>query len=269
MDVGFLQFCPVFGDPQSNLKLIKKMLHQVKPPDILVLPELTLTGYIFKDYKEAYSYSEEVGGLLTENLINMANQYNTTMAVGFLERQGKNIYNSSALLSGEGVIGVYRKVHLFYKEKEIFKAGDKGFPLFTVDGVKVGLLVCFDWIYPEAMRTLALKGADLILHSANLILPFYQDAARTRAIENRVFIVLANRTGVEEREGMRFEFTGGSEVVNPKGEVILKVGREEEGIFSVSINPEESRDKKVTEFNDIFQDRREDLYEGWYNRESR
>ena len=266
MDVGFMQFCPVFAHPYVNLSLIKEMLKGAKSPDILVLPELALTGYTFNSYKEAYPYSEEVGGVLTEGMVNIAGEYNTTMAVCFLEREGKNIYNSSILLSGKGVIGVYRKVHLFYKEKEIFKEGDKGFHIFEVNGVKIGLLVCFDWIFPEVMRTLALKGANLILHSTNLVLNYYQEAARTRAIENRVFIVLANRTGIEVRGGMRNEFTGRSEVVNPKGEVILKVGRQEEGLFLVSINPQEAMDKKVTELNDIFRDRREDQYEGWNSR---
>jgi predicted amidohydrolase len=266
MEVGFMQFCPIFGEIESNLRLIKNMLKNSNTPEILVLPELALTGYSFKDYKEAYSFSEEVGGDITKNLVNLADEHKTTIALGFLERDGKNLYNSSLLLGAEGVIGVYRKIHLFYREKEIFMVGDMGFPVFTINGVKVGLLVCFDWIYPEAMRTLALKGADLILHSANLILPYYQDAARTRAIENRVFIVLANRTGVEKRQGNELEFTGCSEVVNPRGEVILKVGRNEEGIFIININPEESRDKNVTEFNNIFKDRKEEYYEGWHNR---
>lgn len=269
MDVGFIQFSPVFAEPSSNLRTIKNMLNNRRVPDILVLPELALTGYTFADYKEAYSLSEEIGGTLTEELIKIAREYRTAMAVGFLERDEKKLYNSSILLSGEGVIGVYRKVHLFYKEKEMFEPGDGGFPVFEIDGVIVGLLVCFDWIFPEAMRTLALKGADIVLHSANLVLPYYQDAARTRAIENRIFIVLANRTGVEERAGMRNEFTGGSEIVAPGGEIICKVGSTQEGLFSVSIDPERSRNKKATEMNDLFKDRREDQYEDRNYRKSR
>jgi predicted amidohydrolase len=266
MKVGFMQFSPVFADPDRNVELIREMLGRTEPLDILVLPELALTGYTFKDYKEAYAYSEEIGGPLTSELISIASEYNVTMALGFLEREKKKLYNSSVLLSGEGVRGLYRKVHLFYREKEIFLEGNKGFPVFEINGIKIGLLVCFDWIFPEAMRTLALKGALIILHSTNLILPYYQDAARTRAIENRVFIVLANRTGVEEREGMRNNFTGGSEVIAPSGEIVLKVSKNQEGIFSVSINPGDARDKKVTELNDIFKDRREKFYEGWNNR---
>ena len=138
-----------------------------------------------------------------------------------------------------------------------------GFPVFEINGAKVGLLVCFDWIFPEAMRTLALKGADIILHSANLVLSYYQKAAITRAIENRVFIVLANRSGIEDRFGTKNEFTGESEIVDPEGKVILKVEKEEQGIFSIDINPETARDKNVTELNNIFEDRKPESYENW------
>ncbi|MCK4226403.1 hypothetical protein KAX29_05895, partial [candidate division WOR-3 bacterium] len=150
MKVGFMQFSPVFADPDRNVELIREMLGRTEPLDILVLPELALTGYTFKDYKEAYAYSEEIGGLLTRELISIASEYNVTMALGFLEREKKKLYNSSVLLSGEGIRGLYRKVHLFYREKEIFEEGNKGFPVFEINGIKIGLLVCFDWIFPEA-----------------------------------------------------------------------------------------------------------------------
>ncbi|MBN1695631.1 hypothetical protein JW879_09605 [candidate division WOR-3 bacterium] len=263
MRVGFFQFSPIFGSPAKNLKLIRESVKKTDSPDILVLPELALTGYTFEDSEEAYSLSEEVGGKLTGELVSIARENRLTMAVGFLEREGKHLYNSSILVNGEGVVGVYRKVHLFREEKSIFKGGNTGFPVFEVNNIKVGLLVCFDWIFPEAMRTLALKGADIILHSANLVLTYYQKAAITRAVENRVFIVLANRTGIEARFGSRNEFTGESEIVDPAGKVILKAGKEEEGIFSIDINPEEARDKKVTDLNDIFEDRKPEFYENW------
>ena len=263
MRVGFFQFSPIFGKPEKNLDLLRESIRKTSSLDVLVLPELALTGYTFEDSEEAYSLSEEVGGGLTDELVRIAGQNSVTMAVGFLEREGKHLYNSSVLICGEGIIGVYRKVHLFREEKSIFKSGNMGLPVFSVGDIKVGLLVCFDWIFPEATRTLALKGADVILHSANLVLPFYQKAAVTRAIENRVFIVLANRTGVEDRFGSRNEFTGGSEVVDPFGELLLKVDEKEQGIFSVDINPEKARNKNVTELNNIFEDRKPEFYENW------
>lgn len=263
MKVGFFQFSPVFGNPEKNLDLIRKNVKGADLPDILVLPELALTGYTFEDYEEAYSLSEEIGGRLTSELVRIAGENSITMAVGFLEKEGKHLYNSSVLVDGEGVKGVYRKVHLFREEKNIFKAGNSGFPVFEAYGVKVGMLVCFDWIFPEAARTLALKGVDIILHSANLVLPYYQKAAITRAVENRVFIVLANRNGIEERSGKCNEFTGESEIIDPGGRVILKTGKKEEGVFSIDINPEDARDKKITGLNDIFEDRKPEFYENW------
>jgi predicted amidohydrolase len=263
MKVGFFQFSPIFGNPERNLELIRKNVTKVDLPDILVLPELALTGYTFEDYEEAYSLSEEIGGKLSNELVSIAGENSVTVAVGFLERKGKHLYNSSVLVDGKGIRGIYRKVHLFREEKSIFKAGTIGFSVFEINGVKVGLLVCFDWMFPEAMRTLALKGADIILHSANLVLHYYQKAAITRAIENRVFIVLANRNGIEDRFGTKNEFTGESEIVDPKGRVILKTRKDDVGIFSIDINPEEARNKKVTELNDIFKDRKPEFYENW------
>jgi len=261
MRVAFFQYSPFFGNPEKNLDLIRKNTRKAEPIDILVLPELALTGYTFKDYGEAYSLSEEIDRKSCEELISIAGENSLVMAVGFLEREGKNLYNSAILIDGKGILGVYRKIHLFDEEKNIFKPGDKGFPVFSVHGVNIGLLVCFDWVFPEAMRTLALNGADIILHPSNLVLPYYQKAAVTRAIENRVFIVLANRTGIEDRFDMRNEFTGCSEIVDPKGKVILEAGKADEGIFSIDINPVEARDKKITDLNDVFEDRKPEFYE--------
>lgn len=261
MKAGFLQFCPLMGEINKNLEKVRNLLSSSKVPEILVIPELPFTGYTFKNREEAMELSEPVGEELTDKLIDICRDFNLMIATGFLERDGDNLYNSSLLLAENGVKGVYRKVHLFYKEKEIFEPGDRGFPVFEINGVKYGMLVCFDWIFPEAMRTLSLKGAEVILHPTNLVLPYYQEAAVTRAVENKVYIVLSNRTGVEERGGQSNSFTGQSEIVSPQGEVILKVGEEEEGIFCADIEPEKAKDKNITEFNNIFEDRRPETYE--------
>ena len=123
------------------------------------------------------------------------------------------------------------------------------------------MMICFDWIFPEIARTLALKGADILCHSTNLVLPFCQDAMVTRCIENRVFALTANRVGTERRAGSEFTFTGRSQVVDPKGRIHTRAGTEEEGVFVVDIDPSLARDKAVTEANDIFKDRRPELYE--------
>ncbi len=259
MHLGFLQYSPVFGDKKANLERVGEMLC-LERDALIVLPELSFTGYLFKDKEELDSVAEEVGGVTVEYLIPIARDNNLSIVFGMPERVGERVYNSACLLSPDGRVRTYRKAHLFDREKLIFTPGETGFPLFDIEicGIKVrlGLLICFDWIFPEPWRILALKGAQIIAHPANLVLPYCQDAMITRVIENRVFIITANRTG--EERGVRF--TGASQVVRPGGERLIQVGGEVEGLWTVECDPTEAKDKKVTERNDIFADRREDLY---------
>ena len=126
MRVAFFQYSPYFGNPEKNLDLIRINISKANSIDILVLPELALTGYTFKDYEEAYSLGEEIGGKLCKELISVAGENSLVIAVGFLEREGKNLYNSVVLVDGKGILGIYRKIHLFREEKKFFKPGDKG-----------------------------------------------------------------------------------------------------------------------------------------------
>jgi predicted amidohydrolase len=99
---------------------------------------------------------------------------------------------------------------LFFGEKSCneealwFCPGDRDFPVFDIGPCKIGIMICFDWFFPESMRILSLKGADVICHSANLVLPFCQDAMVTRCLENHVFAITANRIGMENRGGKTF-----------------------------------------------------------------
>jgi predicted amidohydrolase len=109
------------------------------------------------------------------------------------------------------------------------------------------------------MRTIALKGAQIVALPANLVLHFCPDAMVTRSVENRIFTILADRTGSEERGGKKLKFIGKSQVVTPNGEILLRVGNEE-CVRAVEIEPQSALDKKITLYNDIFKQRREDLY---------
>jgi predicted amidohydrolase len=121
-------------------------------------------------------------------------------------------------------------------------------------------MVCFDWIFPESVRTLALQGAEIICHSANLVLPYCQNAMVTRSIENRVFTITSNRIGYEANGKDKFTFTGMSQITNPEGDVIARATEDEETLKVVEIQPEEAQDKWVTEKNHIFKDRRPGFY---------
>ena len=120
-------------------------------------------------------------------------------------------------LTRDGIAGHYRKLHLFVNEKDIFEPGDLGLPVFDRPYGRVGMQVCFDWAFPEAWRVLALKGADVICHPANLVLPgLAQSALPIYALTNRVFIATANRVGTEGE----LTFTGTSLIADPGGRVL-------------------------------------------------
>jgi len=124
----------------------------------------------------------------------------------------------------------------------------------------VGMMICFDWIFPEVVRILALEGAEIICQPANLVLPWCQRAMVTRAIENRIFIVTANRIGREKRGERELKFTGGSQITGHEGELLLQASLEGEEVGIVDLDPSIARDKAITQENDLFSDRRPDLY---------
>jgi predicted amidohydrolase len=259
MKAGFLQFSPVFGLKKANFIKVAEMLKDVTC-DLLVLPELFNTGYTFTSREELIELAESVTWGETRDFIqSLAREKNCLIAYGFAERENHTFYNSCGLMSAGGMVGTYRKAHLFCREKELFAPGNSGFNTVEHGGVKYGLMICFDWIYPEAARTLALKGAQVILHPSNLVLSFCPDAMVTRAIENRVFIITANRVGAEDRNGQANRFTGMSQVVSPKAEILVRAA-DEECVKVVEIEPESALNKDVTPYNNVFADRRPELY---------
>ncbi len=262
INLAFYQFSPLFKKPQKNLASIGKSLSTLRDT-IVVLPELCHCGYQFKNQDELLPFAETVDkGQTISSLTHLARQGNLLIIAGIAERDEKKIYNSAVAVSSQGVIACYRKVHLFNNEKDLFSSGDN-FQVVDWQGVSVGIMICFDWFYPESVRTLARKGAEIICHPANLVLPFCQDAMRTRAIENRVFAVTANRTGLEDRtaQGLeRLQFTGCSQVVGPRGEVLFRTGSQEQLEGQCLVDLEQARDKNITANNNIFSDLRPDAY---------
>lgn len=258
MKIGFIQFAPRLCDLDFNIKKISSYAEQFQNADLLVLPELCNSGYNFKSAEQAYETSEEIGSSKFIDFLESICKSNSMFIVsGFNERDGKDIYNSSVLIGPEGYIGKYRKLHLFVNEKNYFKSGDAGLPVFDIGICKVGMLVCFDWMFPEVWRILALKGADIICHPSNLVLPgLCQRAIPIHALTNRVFIVTANRIGTEDN----LTFTGLSTISSTKGEVLYQAGSESEEIKIVDVDITSARNKQITPMNDIFEDRRPDQY---------
>lgn len=260
MRVAVIQFAPRFGEVKANLSAIEEALGGFTA-DLVVLPELCTTGYQFRDRAELERYAEPASGPSLSRLREAAAGCGAHLVVGFAESDRGALYNSAALVGPEGTKGVYRKVHLFVDEKGLYAPGNLGFPVFDVGGVKVGMMVCFDWVFPESVRSLALAGAEVVAHAANLVLPYCQDAMVTRAIENRVFTVTANRVGEESRlPGDPLRFTGLSRVTGPDGKIIAQGPAEKPALLEADIDPALARDKYITEKNHVHSDRRPDQY---------
>lgn len=234
------------------------LLEKAASADFVVLPELANTGYNFKNRDELLAVAEEADNSHFLHFLEKACQkYSYHVVAGFAELEGVRIYNSAALVAPDGIVGLYRKVHLFDNEKVLFEPGNLGFPLFEVNGLRIGMLICFDWVFPEAWRIMALKGADLICHPCNLVLP--KKAQRTvpgHAACNKVYIALANRTGNEDE----LYFTGNSLIVDPNGELLCEASPEDDEILWAKIEPEKARNKFLTRRNNWIADRRTDIY---------
>ena len=261
MRVGFFQFAPRFGEVSHNLDKVVETLDQAEA-DLIVLPELFASGYQFVSQQEAITLSESVpNGPTTQRLIELAKRRRMVIVAGLPERAGAACYNSAVVVGPSGFIGCYRKTHLFFEETLFFTPGDTGFQVWDIGPAKIGVMICFDWYYPEAARTLALKGAEIICHPSNLVLPNCPDSMPVRCLENRVFAITCNRTGSEARGGKdQLTFIGNSEVVAPRGAILHRAPRDQEELCIVEIDPADARNKALTPYNDLLRDRRESLY---------
>ncbi|MBE2226498.1 MAG: hypothetical protein IAE93_04125 [Ignavibacteria bacterium] len=266
MKAAYLQFQPVLNDTEANIKQIAELTGKITENiDLLIMPELTNSGYLFTSLDEAMSASEEIpGGKFCQTLKQIASAKNMFIVSGICERAEDKLYNSAILVSPDGKIDTYRKTHLFYEEKLWFHQGDSGLNVYEIAGefgrVKIGMMICFDWVFPEAARTLALKGAQIIAHPSNLVLGYCQQAMFTRAVENRVYTITANRTGTEKNGDKELYFTGKSVIVDPKGNYLASGGVDSEEIKIVEIDPELALDKNITKLNNIFEDSRTEFY---------
>ncbi len=259
MRVGYIQTSPIFGEKEINFKQIENLIDGIEA-DLIVLPELFATGYTFISKEEAQKLAEKENGATSKFLQKLSKKSSAIVVGGFIEKEGSEIYNSSLIVFKEKIIGTYRKVHLYYKEKVWFSPGNKKLQVYKVNGINIGIMICFDWIFPETARTLALLGADIIAHPANLVLPYCQDAMVTRCLENHVFTITANRIGQEQRGVDKFNFTGASQITSCKGEVLSSAPIDKIFADFVDIDVKEARNKKINDFNDILNDRRDQFY---------
>jgi len=258
MRAAVVQTDPIFGEVKINVAKALSMMESVEA-DLYILPELFNTGYNFIDEAEVRNMAESSSGSTFRMIKEWTKEHSCFVVYGFAEKADK-IFNSAALV-GQGVlVGIYRKVHLFDRENKFFAPGDLGFPVFDIPFGKIGMMICFDWMFPESTRSLALKGAQLIAHPSNLVLPNCPDAMVTRCLENRVYTATADRVGEENRGGVDLRFIGTSEIVAPNGNILCRLGNREPAISTADIHLALADKKKINKYNDLFKGRRTDQY---------
>jgi predicted amidohydrolase len=263
---------PVLRDFQKNLdkmcSFIEEAMTKNPETDLIVFPELITSGYeCGKDFQRLAEMVPDGQSMKTVGAL--AEKYKVHIVYGFPERDPDKrdvLYNSAVLIDDSGrVKGVYRKVHPFASEKEFFRAGCS-YPVFDTSIGKLGIMICWDTAFPEVARSLALKGADLLIVSTNWEKPYLttvvtknqQDwdlVTRARAMDNCMYLVSANRIGFDETLG----FFGRSNIIGPTGEAIAELLEEKEGLISAELDysiPIQLRHEYYT----FFKDRRPDTF---------
>ena len=250
MRVGFVQMNPKLLHVEENVDRALRFLERSKA-DLTVLPELFNTGYNFSSRRQVEKVAERIpSGYTSQRLLEVSGDRGMTIVAGVAERRGNSFYNS-AVIARRGRAFTYRKVHLFSKEKKFFKPGNE----FRVFG-DLGVMICFDWFFPESARTLMLKGAKIIAHPSNLVLPYCPHAMRTRCIENHIFAVTADRVG-RERE---LRYIGKSEILDPRGRILYCASSNREEVVVRDIDLREAANKRLTPMNHVIHDRKPEAY---------
>lgn len=260
MKIALIQTEPFFLDVQANLKKALDVLSNFQA-DVFVFPELFLSGYTFatKEEVKKASISSDARGPL-KPFYDVSKECSLGICGGYSEHYNDTYYNSAFFIGDGKLLANYRKIHLFKDEKQFFEPGDEGFNVIDYKNARLGIMICFDWIFPESSRTLAIKGAQIILHPSNLVLPYCQRAAFARAIENRVFMVTVNRIGREINQHLENTFTGKSQVVSPYGDYLLEMSENHAEVQILDVEPSEADDKGITPYNHLFNDRRKEFY---------
>jgi len=268
--IACCQIEPHIGQKEENVDKTTRFAEEAanQGAQIILLPELANTGYVFETREEAFGLAEVVpGGETSSRWEEFARDRGVYLSAGIAEREGSQLYNSSVLIGPDGYIGSYRKLHLWNREKLFFEPGDLGLPVFHTPLGRLAMYVCYDMWFPEITRIYALQGVDLILNVTNWVAGSEEerDSRVTEAVcvanahLSSVFIAAADRIGVERGQ----PFLGKSMITSPTGEVLAgPASFDEEEIIYAECNLAEARTRKRrTRLNHVVHDRRTDVYD--------
>lgn len=257
MNIAVVQMNPVFGDVAANCDRICALLQRADA-EVVIFPELALSGYFFTSREQLAPIALDRESPALATIESVCRQCSKVAIVGFPERNGARLYNAAVTFDPRGERHYYRKTHLFYRERFVFDEGDTGFGVSEIGwlDLRIGTMICYDWRFPEAARTLALGGADLIACPSNLVTHVWRMAMPVRALENKVYVAVANRIGSESDGSETLTFNGRSAIYGYNGTVLAELPADTEGIACAPIEPAKTRNKSFNPINDIFADRR-------------
>jgi predicted amidohydrolase len=268
LKVAACQIDPQLGEVDRNLERIERWTVSAAQAGarLVVLPEAATTGYAFTSLDEALPVARRAAVVAPDLLAGLAARLGVTVICGTLEPEGDEVYNTALLLTPDGRRFKYRKMHLPFLGVDRFATPGPDAPwVVEVDGLRIGVLVCYDLRFPEAARMCALDGADLIALPTNwpVGVSFHPGIfAPARAAENHCYLLAADRVGVERD----VTFIGRSLLVDYDGNQLAMAGETEEELLVGEIDPEAARATHVRRRPgehewDTIADRRPGLYE--------
>ncbi|MFC1803820.1 nitrilase-related carbon-nitrogen hydrolase [Thermoproteota archaeon] len=267
INVACCQIEPKIGDTDVNIENTLSWIEKAASvgSKLIILPELCVSGYVFNTRNEAFQNAEKVpGGRSIKSWEEVANQNDVYLVAGVAEVQNSILYNTSVLIGPSGYIGKYRKLHLWFEEKLFFEQGDMGLPLFKLPFGRLAMMVCYDMWFPEVARIYASMGADIITIPTNWpkkrteLTDITDNLIISQSHMNGVFIAASDRVGYER--GIRFH--GRSIITSNRGVVLGGPASEtSEELIIAKCNLSDSRVKQSNRLNNIFGDRRGDIYD--------
>lgn len=221
MKLGLVQYTPVWENPEENILKIEELIKTSNSNfDLLIFPEMTLTGFTMN----AEKFAEEIDGTGTKYFMHLAQRLKIDIFTGIIELDGSSIYNSLVHFDSLGLIKArYRKIHPYSKAKEdqYYTAGEE-IVITKMNQVKFGLSVCYDLRFPELYRLYSKERVEVLINIANWPVPrieHWKVLLRARAIENQCFMVGVNRVGDDPGN----QYNGCSAVFDPMGNEIVMI----------------------------------------------
>lgn len=258
MRTALLQSSGRPGSVVENLKVLDEAAGRAAAAGagLVAAPEMFLTGYAIGD--DIARLAEPADGDSANAIAEIATRHGVAVAYGYPEREGETVYNSAQLISADGTrLANYRKTHLFgCFERDHFTPGEQPVVQADLNGLRIGLMICYDVEFPENVRAHALAGTDLLVVPTAQMHPFQfvaESVVPVRAFENQMYVAYVNRVGPEGE----FEFVGLSTLAGPDGIARTRAGRGEELVLA-DADPDFLAASR--EANPYLKDRRPGLY---------